>query len=118
MQGTFADLIGLALTTPELARELEALAARYDLEITVDPEALTEDELEAVAGGGSVKVTMASLTGGGMPDGMVNPASSSPVPTPYPNVGPGTGDSNVTTDGDGESSGGGDTKKDVTSIGG
>lgn len=94
MKGTIADLIGLAATTPELARKLEALAAEYDLELALGPDALTDEELDALAGGGTVKVTMASLTGGGLPDGISNPVSSpSPTPTPYPNVsGTGTGD--------------------------
>jgi len=89
MKGTIFDFLKLVAEKPDLTKDLVALAAKYDFEFSDE---VSDEELDAVAGGGTVKTVMMSLTGGGMPDGMVDPTgglpTSSPpgVPTPYPNV--------------------------------
>jgi len=90
MQGSILDFLKLATEKPELASELVNLARKYDFEFSDE---VSDEELDGVAGGGTVKVIMSSLTGGGLPDGLTNPTESSTppsggiVPTPYPNTG-------------------------------
>ena len=48
MKGTFADFLRLVAARPELARELETLAARFDFEFTSE---LRDEDLDGVTGG-------------------------------------------------------------------
>jgi hypothetical protein len=113
MQGTMLDFLKLATEKPQLAKELVELAEKYDFQF--DDE-VSDDQLEGVSGGASVKVIMSSLTGGGLPDGLGNPLgstpSSSPGPIPYPNTG-GSQSDGVGFDGSGTSDGVGTTQKEV-----
>lgn len=88
MKGTILDFLKLATEKPQLASELVELAGKYDFEFSDE---VSDEELDGVAGGAAVKVIMESLTGGGMPDGMSDPGSSTPsapvVPSPLPNTG-------------------------------
>ena len=95
-------LSGLTRDT-ELWEAVCALAAEHGYELGTQPQELSEDELDSISGGATVKTIMTSLTGGGLPDGMSNPTAS-PVPIPYPNIGTGTGGS-VTIDGTGSTDG-------------
>lgn len=87
MQGTILEFLKLATEKPQLAKELVELAGKYDFQFSDE---VSDEDLDAVSGGGTVKVIMSSLTGGGMPDGMTDPMGSTPstpvVPTPYPDV--------------------------------
>jgi hypothetical protein len=51
MKGTFIDFLQLVVDNPELAEQLEQLAARFDFEFTDE---VSDEELENVAGGLSV----------------------------------------------------------------
>lgn len=95
MQGGIQTFLKLVSETPELARDLRELARRYGFEFTDE---LSDDDLDAISGGATVKVIMSSLTGGGLPDGMSGPPAGSPVPTPYPNVSGAEGGGNVKVD--------------------
>jgi len=84
MKGTILDFLKLATEKPQLAQELVSLAGKYDFQFVDE---MSDEELDDVAGGGTVKVIMSSLTGGGLPDGLTDPmgSSSSPAtPIPYP----------------------------------
>jgi hypothetical protein len=48
MKGTILDFLQLLVDKPELAKELEELAARFDFEFT---EEVSDDDLDAVSGG-------------------------------------------------------------------
>lgn len=48
MKGTIIDFMQLLVDKPELARELEELAARFDFEFTDE---VSDEELDEVAGG-------------------------------------------------------------------
>jgi hypothetical protein len=48
MKGTFVDFLQLVVDTPELAKGLEELAARFDFEFSDE---VSDEELEDVAGG-------------------------------------------------------------------
>ena len=78
MQGSILDFLKLATEKPELASELVNLARKYDFEFSDE---VSDEELDGVAGGGTVKVIMSSLTGGGLPDGLTNPTESSTPPS-------------------------------------
>jgi hypothetical protein len=93
MKGTFIDFLKLAAEKPELAQELVDLAAKHDFTFTDE---VSDEDLEKVAGGAVSKIVMDSLTGGGLPDGLTDPTTTTPssgsgvVPSPYPNI-PGDG---------------------------
>jgi hypothetical protein len=53
MKGTILDFLNLATDKPELAKELVALATKYDFEFTSDE--LSDTDLDSVAGGGSIE---------------------------------------------------------------
>lgn len=48
MKGTILDFLQLLVDRPDLARELEELAARYDFEFTDE---VSDDDLDTVSGG-------------------------------------------------------------------
>jgi len=82
VKGTIMDFLKLAAEKPELAKDLVALAQKYGFEFSDE---VSDEELDGVTGGATVKVIMQSLTGGGLPDGMGGPPGSGGTPTPYPN---------------------------------
>ena len=85
----------------DLWEAFRALAAEHGYEVGGRPRELGDDELESISGGATVKTSMASLTGGGLPDGLSNPGSTSPTPIPFPNVAGGTSDGGVSVDSSG-----------------
>ncbi len=75
MKGTILDFLKLAADKPQLAKDLVALAAKYDFEF--DDE-VNDDELDMVSGGADAMPDICKL-----PD----PDVGGPVPIPYPKVG-------------------------------
>ncbi len=61
MKGTILDFLKLAAEKPELTQELVALAAKHDFEFTDE---VSDEELEAVAGGASVLAQRAARLAG------------------------------------------------------
>jgi hypothetical protein len=94
MKGTIIDFLKLAAEKPELTQAILDLAASYDFEFSDE---LSDEALEAVAGGMAIFTTKSGGSILAFPDTCWTPPAPAPIPIPYPNTGTNTGDDGTST---------------------